>query len=143
MSTMIALVGEQSQPNFIPVLHYNPNCVIFVYTTKTDTIYKNQKMVLEKRKIKVYGIQTDPYNIAAIVKALNERLAKIAKESDEIAQSLKSLVFNLTGGTKIMSLAAYQVAAQLKAPVIYFQSDKGRSIVDYYSWQDHQLIRQQ
>lgn len=142
MTAMLALVGEQSQPNFIPVLHYKPACVIFVYTTKTDTTYKNQKKVLEKRNIKVYGIQTDPYDIAAIVQAINKRLAEIAKQSDVMAQSLKSLVFNLTGGTKIMSLAAYQVAARIQAPVIYFQSEKGKSIVDYYSWQDHQLSRQ-
>ena len=40
-----------------------------------------------------------------------------------------------------MSLAAYQVAAQQSAPVIY-QSERGQSIIDLYSWQGHQLYHQ-
>lgn len=41
-----------------------------------------------------------------------------------------------------MSLAAYQVALQRNAPVIYLQSEGVQSLIDRYSWQDHHLYYQ-
>ncbi|MBV9229450.1 MAG: DUF1887 family protein, partial [Chloroflexi bacterium] len=137
MTTMIALVGEQPQPNFLPVIHYKPANVVFVYTGTTREKYNYLTIALEKKKFSVSGIETDPYNLRAIVTALNDRLANMA------ALSSQSLVFNLTGGTKPMVLAASQVAAQYSAPVFYLQSEKGASIIDHYSWQDYQLCYQQ
>lgn len=137
MTIMIALVGEQPQPNFLPVLQDEPSDVMLIYTTKTEHTYESLKKVIEKKNIHVYGIETDPYDIAETATALNEKLAKMT------ALSLQTLVFNLTGGTKAMYLAAYQIAAQRSAPVIYLRSEEGQSIIDRYSWQDHQLYRQQ
>ena len=34
MKTMIALVGEQPQPNYLPVLHSKPEHVVLVYTKR-------------------------------------------------------------------------------------------------------------
>ncbi len=137
MSAMIALVGEQPQPNFLPVLHYQPSSVVLVYTTTTSNTYQFLKEELEKRKINVYRIETDPYDIAAIAIALNIGIAEIPALSSQL------LMFNLTGGTKMMSLAAYQVAAQHNAPVIYLQSERGQSVIDRYNWQGQQLCHQQ
>lgn len=35
MTAMIALVGEQPLPNFLPVRHDHPSDVVLVYTAKT------------------------------------------------------------------------------------------------------------
>jgi hypothetical protein len=137
MTTMIALVGGQPQLNLIPILHYRPNNAVFVYTATTREKYENLKIALEKWDCHIYGIETDPYDIAAITSTLNKLLAEMAELSQQ------PMIFNLTGGTKIMSLAACQVAAQYNAPVIYLQSERGGSIVDLYNWQGHQLTRQQ
>src|SRR5204862_7517035 len=128
--------GEQPQPSFIPILHYEPSDVVFVYTVRMQERYENLKVALEKLECHVYGIETDPYDIATIATALNEWLVAMPELSSQ------PMIFNLTGGTKTMSLAAYQVAAQYSAPVIYVQSERGQSIIDRYSWQDHQLCCQ-
>ena len=144
MTTMIALVGEQPLPNFLPALHYTPTHVILVHTEKTQPQFENLKTVLGQKqvkvsgveteqKIKVSGVETDPYDISAIVSAINQKLAQAIETASQ------PLMFNLTGGTKIMSLAAYQVTVQRNAPVIYLQSEKGQSLLDFYNWRDHQL----
>ncbi len=138
MTIMIALIGEQQLPNFLPVLHYSPTHVLLVYTERTQPQYKNLKAVLEQKKVKVYGVKTDPYDISIIVGAINEELTQNEELAQAIEASSQLPMFNLTGGTKIMSLAAYQVAAQQSAPVIY-QSERGQSIIDLYRWQDQQL----
>lgn len=133
MTTMIALVGEQPLPNFLPVLHYKPDYVVLVYTTKTEPIYTNLKVILEREKYIVHGVKTGPYDVGTITRELRQELETFSSSTRQ------TLLFNLTGGTKTMSFAAYQIAAQLKAPVIYFQSEGGKSITDYYIWQDQQL----
>ena len=136
MTTMIALVGDQTLPNFLPVLHFKPDNVVFIYTTKTRQTFENLRIVLEKQKPNVYGVETDPYNIETITRDLNKGLDNLFELTTQ------PLVFNLTGGTKTMCLAACQVAAQLDEPVIYFQSEGGQSAVDWYSWQNHQFCHQ-
>ncbi len=133
MATMIALIGEQQLPNYLPALYYQPDVVLSVYTERTENQHTNLQTVLQQKRITVDGIKTDPYDLSLIVKAINDKLAAM------VGTSSQSLIFNLTGGTKIMSLAAYQVAVQKNAPVIYLQSEKGQSLLDYYSWQNHQL----
>jgi hypothetical protein len=138
MTIMIALIGEQQLPNYLPALYYHPNIVLAVHTEKTESQYRNLQTVLkqkkfEQKKIAVEGVKTDPYDLALIVQAINEKLDTIT------GASAQSLIFNLTGATKIMSLAAYQVAVQRSAPIVYLQSEKGQSLLDYYSWQDNQL----
>lgn len=160
MTTMIALVGEQQLPNYLPVRRYSPTHVLLVHTKRTaEPQYKNLKAVLERKKvivsgveteqkIKAFGVETDPYDISLISSAINRELVESSAlpENKEFARAIKESdqlpMFNLTGGTKIMSLAAYQVAAQLSAPVIYLQSEWVQNLIDYYGWRDHQLCHQ-
>ncbi len=135
MTTMIALIGEQTLANYLPIQHYKPSHVVLVYTSTTQTSYERLKVVLEKDVI-VYGLKTDPYDITAIANSLNAELTKLAPLVSH------SLLFNLTGGTKTMALAAYQVAERNNAPIIYLQSERGQNTIDYYSWKDKQLHRQ-
>lgn len=136
MTTMVVLIGEQTVPNFLPIRHYRPKDVIFVYTFTTKQQYERLREVLQK-EIQIHEVETEPYNIAAIVASLDNRLKEIASVVSH------PLIFNLTGGTKTMVMAAYQVAQQYDAPVIYVQSEGVQSFVDYYEWHDSFLQHQQ
>ncbi len=133
MTTMIALVGDQPLPNFLPVRHYQPSDVLFVYTAKTRQKYEHLKVTLQK-EIKVYGLETNAYDIPTIAKALNEELNR---KTDLLPLPF---VFNLTGGTKTMSFAAYQIAQQHNAPMMYLQSEGKNTRVYHYTWKDQQLL---
>src|SRR5437764_13457531 len=100
MTVMISLVGEQSLPNFLPVRYYHPNDVLLIYSAKTRQKYEYLKLTLQK-EVNVLGLETDAYDIPAIARTLDEELGKIA------ALIPQPLVFNLTGSTKTMTLAAY------------------------------------
>jgi len=123
MTTMIALVGEQLLPNFLPVQYYSPSDVLLIYTEKTQRHYRNLKAVLEQKKVRVFGLETDAYDIFTIASALDK----------------EPLVFNLTGGTKTMSLAAYQIALQRNAQTLYLQSEGKSTCVYHYDWENRQL----
>ncbi len=69
---MIALVGEQPLPNFLLARHEHPDALLFVYTPKTEPVYKNLKAAL-KSETAIYELPTDPYNVIAIIKDLKDR----------------------------------------------------------------------
>jgi hypothetical protein len=126
---MIALVGEQPLPNFLPVLHYHPGDVLLLYTARTRQKYQYLKATLQN-EANIAGLETDPYDIPAIVKMLDEALEKRTSEP---------LLFNLTGGTKPMSLAAYQISQKRMASMIYLQSEGKNTRVYSYAWEPQQL----
>ncbi len=132
MTLMIALVGEQPLPNFLLARHEHPDALLLVYTLKTEPIYKKLKAAL-KSETAIYELPTDPYNVIAIIKDLKDKLTE-----QELA-SHQSLVFNLTGGTKAMSLAAYHVAQQRSASIVYMESEEKHNQVFRYELKQQQL----
>lgn len=156
MTTMIALIGEQQLPNFLPVCYYKPTHVLLVYTQRTEPQYKKLKAVFERKKagvsgnktgqdVEVFGVKTDAYDIVLIRDVINKELdeKRSGHENKKFAQAIKASteppVFNLTGGTKTMLLAVYQIAQQYKAPTIYLQSEGKNIRVYHYIWEDEQL----
>lgn len=132
MTLMISLVGEQPLPNFLLAQHEHPEALLLVYTPKTEPVYEKLKATLQP-EVTISGLLTDPFDIITIIKALKAKLAE-----PKIA-TCKSFVFNLTGGTKAMSLAAYHVAQLNNASIVYMESEGKHNKVFRYEWEKQQL----
>jgi hypothetical protein len=132
-TALILLVGEQPLPNLLPTRHINPELVVLVHTNRTREIAERLKGLLSGRKLLCCPVE--PYDLPKIEQTLQEFL------SQKIAASEYQLLFNLTGGTKPMSLAAFQVAAQRKDPFVYFQTEGGRSLLYCYQFTDQEKVK--
>jgi len=139
MSTMIALVGDQPLPNFLPIRYYQPDNVLLVYTEQKKKQYEYLEATLQKvARLNIYELDTDAFYIHAIVQRLNEELTYLLGPQPPVPITLP-LIFNLTGGTKAMSLAAYQVAQLHSAEMIYLQSEGKDTRVYHSTWAGQQL----
>ncbi|MCL6511319.1 MAG: hypothetical protein K6U78_11570 [Anaerolineae bacterium] len=78
------------------------------------------------------SLRCDAYDIARLVEALREALDP-HREAE--------LVFNLTGGTKAMVLAANQVALQHRAQVVYLESEHIQNVLYEYCYDDRQNLK--
>jgi len=124
---MVCLIGEQPIPNLLPLRHQPPDIALLVHTDRTKGVAQRLKKLLEP-KVKVYLLQTDPYDVQKIHEDLQKFLAENIEEGTE-------LVFNLTGGTKTMVLAAYELAREYNAPFLYLQSEGKRSVLYRYRFE--------
>jgi hypothetical protein len=122
-TALILLVGEQPLPNLLPTRHINPAMVVLVHTDRTKEIAKRLEGLLSAKK---RLCQVEPYDLLKIEQTLQGFLSK------QIAASEYQLLFNLTGGTKPMSIASFQVASRHEAPFVYFQTEGGRSLLYHY-----------
>ena len=118
MTTMIALVGEQPMPVLLPALHLKPNETILVATTGSETVAQRlTKLIKSSRYIKV-----SPYEIMTTIEILDKELT-----------GKKDIIFNLTGGTKTMAIAAFDLVTRTKAEFVYFQTEKETVLKRYQS----------
>lgn len=111
MTTMIALVGEQPIPNLIPVRYLKPEALVLVYTKRTEDKAMNLVRLLAENGVVPVKVD-DPYDLTA---TRSDVLKAIQGHTD--------LLFNLTGGTKTMALAAYELAKHTNSPFIYLQTE--------------------
>lgn len=119
MATMIALVGEQPMPVLLPALYLKPTETILVYTKTVEKVSTRlSKMLLPSRSLLV-----DPYKIAETINILESTL-----------KGNTDLVFNLTGGTKLMAIAAFALVAKTKSQFVYLQSEGKPPVLKQYQF---------
>ena len=129
--SLVLLMGEQPAPNLLPSLYYQPQIAIIVHTERTYKFAKNLKKILEAN-MQCLLCDVEPYNIQKIRK----RIAKFLYEN----VSGYSLIFNLTGGTKPMAMAAFELAKNKDCPFVYFQTEGNRSLLYCYSFKDNNVV---
>lgn len=128
---MISLVGEQPVPSLLPIRHLLPGEVALIHTHASKKVSDNLRPLLEKSS-RVIPFEVTAYDILKIKKSLEDFVASHRWRP-------RDLIFNLTGGTKPMSLAAFQLAQELRANVAYLQSEGGKSLLYKYVWENEHL----
>jgi len=119
---MLLLVGEQPIPNLLPVLCLKPLSVILIYTGRTEEQTKNLIKVLEAKNINCHLQEVNPYEISSTTQIMQ----------DMVKGSRDTLIINLTGATKLMSIAAYDLAHITQVPFVYLESEKRKSLLHFY-----------
>lgn len=127
-SVLVALVGEQPMPVLLPILHLKPAASLLAHTERTRPVAENvQRLIAAKSDLstKIELCQVDPYDIHRVRAALQNCLQ--AK-----GWSPEQLLYNLTGGTKTMILAGYELACSTSASYFYLESERGKSVLYHY-----------
>ncbi len=125
-TALILLVGEQPVPNLLPTRHLQPDVAVLVHTSRTKGIAERLKALLSD--FSPHLCEVVPYELPNILLALQQFIGQELQDHH--------LIFNLTGGTKPMSLAAFLLALQRRAPFVYFQTEGGRSLLYHYKFTD-------
>lgn len=114
-SVMVSLIGEQPIPNLLPIRYQTPAEVVLVCTDRTEKAAGRLGELLPDGCAAIY-CHVSAYDVQEITSALQ----CLIKEHD---WGTADMVFNLTGGTKAMALAAYSVAVSHRVPFLYLQSE--------------------
>ena len=132
MTNMVLLVGEQPAPNLLPLKHYNPSNVILVHTSRTARIASRLAQVIGNI-VKQPFCDVEPYRVDPIKEELQSYIGKLGWTGND-------LVFNLTGGTKPMATAAFEIARQMEATAFYYQTEDNQSLIHPYRYDRGSLV---
>ena len=126
-SSLVLLVGEQPAPNLLPTRHLKPDEVVLVYTTRTEKVAQHLEALLAP-SITCLHCMVHPYRLNDILDTLTAFIAEHLSDHE--------LIFNLTGGTKPMAMATFELARSLHRPIVYFQSEGNTSKLYTYTFAD-------
>lgn len=117
--THLCLVSGQPVPNLLPLLirHHRPQRVVLMQSQEM----KNQggwlRAVMQDLGCRVEVRPIAPYDVAA---------ARAAVEAAVDALAGDEVTLNVTGGTKLMALAAFSAFREKGLPILYVDTDSNR-----------------
>ncbi len=114
MNTMVCLVSRQSMANVLPVLMNKPQQVVLFATPEEKKSADNLEKLFSSKSIAVKRIDgLDAYDYIRFKDSVKQQLEK----------SNEDTVLNVTGGTKLMALASYEVFAEKDKKIIYCDTE--------------------
>jgi len=114
MTTLINLIGGQTVPNLIAQKYINPDKILLLYTKgsiKQKDCYKSISPHLTFIENEI-----EPYNYYNIQKVITDFIE---------SNYSNTIILNFTGGTKIMSLASFDIFQKKNLLSIYVDSENG------------------
>lgn len=118
MSVLISLVGEQPIPNLIAIRAEQPSAVVLVWSAFTKGVACRLSEMPNMPEI--VDCPVNAYDFGSIRDGIDAAISRRGWSTDEIT-------FNLTGGTKTMAFAAYELAKSMQSPFVYLQSEGNKS----------------
>jgi len=118
MPTHLALIGEQPMPILLPDRFLQPERTLLVCTRRTLPVAERLQRLLPH----ACSEEVDPYDLPAILARLNA-----------LAPADQPTIVNLTGGTKMMMLAAFALAMQRDWDFVYLESERPPAILYRYT----------
>lgn len=114
----VIIVSSQPVPNLIPVFAWRPGVVHMLVSERMRAqAARLRRLLAEFTYIVEYHI--DPYSMEHVEAVCSSILGAKAKGS---------VVLNVTGGTKVAALAAFQVFRQNDLPIVYFEPEHWRIV---------------
>lgn len=124
----VCLVSDQTIPNILGIYHFTPDELLFITTDemekkgKTDAIIKTLQKLNLTYKDKANKLVIKEDSILDCHRKIDQWIE--GKEDSEF-------VVNLTGGTKIMSIAAYEYFKDFGSKMIYVPIPKNEFITPF------------
>lgn len=108
---LVCLVSRQAMANVIPFLMYKPSNVFLLSTEQEKECAIHLQSFFTKKKSKVYLYNDiDAYDSKNLIKRLDEIFNKYSDND---------ITLNITGGTKIMALTAYEYFKEKQKSIFY------------------------
>lgn len=119
MKTIFCLVSRQAMANVLPVLMFKPKSVVLFTTPEEKQCADNLEKLFNSKRIKVKRIDgLNAYDYIRVKEIVIKELKSAENEP----------LLNVTGGTKLMALAAYEAFAEKNHKIIYCNTEKKQII---------------
>ncbi len=126
----VCLVSEQTIPNILSIHYFKPDKVIFCTTEKMEKQKRTDAII---KTLKLYGLdylrEDRHLRITVDQDCLDDCELKFCEAAEKYRGS--EIVVNLTGGTKIMVLGAYNIFKSYAKRLIYTPIPKNEFITVY------------
>ncbi|MFN3740323.1 MAG: Card1-like endonuclease domain-containing protein [Thermodesulfovibrionales bacterium] len=130
----VCLVSEQTIPNILSIYHFKPERIVFCTTEKMEA-EKRADAIIDS--LKLCGLNySNAYDKVQVDQDCLEDCESKLKEEIVLKYKDERVTVNLTGGTKIMVLAAYNIFKEIAEQMIYTPIPKNEFITVFPKKED-------
>ncbi|WP_337866292.1 DUF1887 family CARF protein [Ignavibacterium sp.] len=130
MNTLFCLVSRQAMANVLPVLMYKPKNVVLFTTLEEKKSADNLEKLFKSKDFNVLRKDNlNAYNYVAFKDVVKNELSKFQED----------VWLNVTGGTKLMALAAYEAFVEKDRNIIYCNTENNEIIYLFPELKTEQL----
>lgn len=122
----VCLVSEQTVPNILGIYHFKPDKVVFCTTERMEK-EKRTDAIINTLRLYRMDYSTAHEKIKVDQNCLED--CEIKLKENALKYKDERLTINLTGGTKIMVLAAYNIFKEIAEQMIYTPIPKNEYVV--------------
>jgi len=119
---VLTLLGEQPIPSLMVLRHLKPDSFTVVATEFTAARAEGVMALVDG--VDKNLLYVPPYQFKQAVEIIRQHVDRLLHDGKEV-------VFDLTGATKVMALAAYEVARAVNAAVFYLRTQRECSLFRY------------
>jgi len=124
MTTMVSLVSKETVPNILGIWHFQPERLLFVSTEKMENAGKSSAIV-DTANLRLEQTYQPGKNVEVLTVDETSPAECLRKLDDWIrGKESHSFIVNLTGGTKIMSIAVFEFFKNYRNEMIYIPFGK-------------------
>lgn len=121
-TTLIQLISEQAMPNLLSALAMEPGTLIHLDTPKTHAV--SERLAETCRRA---GLTVNAESVGLSAMPSLAETGRAVERAVALARSAGSLpIINFTGGTKLMSIGAWEAAKHLGVPSLYVDTQEKR-----------------
>jgi len=133
MTILCCLVSQQHVPNLLSVHHYRPDKLVLIESTYMERRHVAQNFLTTLHAAGLAYRIDENCTIQALGNASDFNAITMALKSAFATNPTAAWIANLTGGTKPMSIAAYEFFKAAGAKLIYIDAARPNKIVDVQS----------
>lgn len=130
MTKLISLLGSQPILNLLAIRALKPHEILFVGTRDTHAVAQHLQKLVGKQMIVNQSEIPDPFDAGYISKSISKKLRKLGWQAGDI-------LFDLSGGSKITSYAAIELAKSLESSLADVERIGYRYRIRQFEFQDH------
>ncbi|MEK6591108.1 MAG: DUF1887 family CARF protein [Nitrospinota bacterium] len=110
---LISLISEQTIPNILVTAYYKPHILWFITTERSE---RGRRTECIENTLKLKGLLPSPVDIKKVIvdqDSLTDCISKVESLIEKIHGEVEYIV-NITGGNKVMALAAYEIFREIR-----------------------------
>lgn len=135
---LVSLVSDQTIPNILAIHCFNPDALLFLTTIEME---KKKKVSAITETLKKLNLPYDDTNTSCIT-ILEDSILDCHQKLDEWIKGKEkaNFVINLTCGTKIMSIAAYDYFKDYQSEMLYIPIPNNHYIIPFPKKLPHEPV---
>ncbi len=121
--THVCLVSQNEEVNITPALHsgFKPDHVLLIHTAWHKVKAHHLSLIFNQHEISTDFLEiSNKKDIPQISALINQAIIKIIKDSDG---NENSIVLNMTGGSKLLSIVCSELFVEHKLPIFYVNKE--------------------